>query len=52
LLDPVGSVYVGAELWSARCEVPLKAGAVVRVRGREGLVLIVEPVREGPAATA
>jgi membrane-bound serine protease (ClpP class) len=51
-LDPLGSVYVGGELWSARCEAPVAAGAAVRVRGREGLVLIVEPVRDGPAATA
>lgn len=51
-LDPVGSVYVGGEMWSARCEAPVAAGAAVRVRGREGLVLIVEPVRDGPAATA
>jgi membrane-bound serine protease (ClpP class) len=51
-LDPVGTVYVGGELWSARCEAPVAAGAAVRVRGREGLVLIVEPVRDGPAATA
>jgi membrane-bound serine protease (ClpP class) len=50
-LDPVGSVYVGGELWSARSEAPVAAGAAVRVRGREGLVLIVEPVRDGPAAT-
>jgi len=51
-LDPVGSVYVGGELWSARCEAPVEPGAAVRVRGREGLVLIVEPVQDGPAATA
>ena len=51
-LDPLGSVYVGGELWSARCGAPLKAGAAIRVRGREGLVLIVEPVRGEPAATA
>jgi membrane-bound serine protease (ClpP class) len=50
-LDPVGSVYVGGELWSARSEAPVAAGAAVRVRGREGLVLIVEPVRDGPATT-
>lgn len=50
-LDPLGSVYVGGELWSARCEAPVAAGAAVRVRGREGLVLIVEPVGDGPAAT-
>lgn len=50
-IDPVGSVYVGGELWSARCEAPVNAGAAVRVRGREGLVLLVEPVVDGPAAT-
>jgi membrane-bound serine protease (ClpP class) len=50
-LDPLGSVYVGGELWSARGEAPVAAGAAVRVRGREGLVLIVEPVGDGPAAT-
>jgi membrane-bound serine protease (ClpP class) len=46
-----GSVQVAGELWSARSEAPVAAGAAVRVRGREGLVLIVEPVRDGPAAT-
>jgi membrane-bound serine protease (ClpP class) len=49
-LDPVGSVYVGGELWSARSETALPVGIPVRVRGREGLVLIVDPVPAEPDA--
>ncbi len=41
-LDPTGSVYVSGELWTARAESPLDVGAKVRVRDREGLILIVE----------
>lgn len=43
-LDPFGSVYVLGELWTARSEHVLKPGTLVRVIGREGLVLIVEPL--------
>jgi membrane-bound serine protease (ClpP class) len=39
-----GSVYVNGELWSAHSEKPIPAGAKVRVAGREGLILLVEPV--------
>jgi len=49
-LDPLGSVYVGGELWSARSETVLSVGTTVRVRGREGLVLLVDPVPAEPAA--
>jgi membrane-bound serine protease (ClpP class) len=49
-LDPVGSVYAGGELWSARSETAVPVGTVVRVRGREGLVLLVDPVPGEPAA--
>lgn len=49
-LDPLGSVYVGGELWSARSETALSVGTTVRVRGREGLVLLVDPVPAEPAA--
>lgn len=49
-LDPVGSIYVGGELWSARAEAALPVGTPVRVRGREGLVLLVEPVLGEPDA--
>jgi len=37
-----GSVQVAGELWTARSENPIKAGASVRVVRREGFVLIVE----------
>lgn len=49
-LDPVGSVYAGGELWSARSDSPVAVGTPVRVRGREGLVLLVDPVPGGPTA--
>jgi membrane-bound serine protease (ClpP class) len=39
-----GTVYVGAELWSARSDNPLEAGQRVRVRALDGLVVDVEPV--------
>ncbi len=47
-ITDAGSVQVDGELWSARCvqrnAAPINAGERVRVVGREGLVLIVEPV--------
>jgi len=43
-----GTVYVHREDWSAHSEVPIPAGAAVRVTGREGFVLRVEAV-EPPA---
>ena len=33
------------ELWSAESHIPLKEGSVARVRGRDGLFLLVEPVQ-------
>jgi membrane-bound serine protease (ClpP class) len=42
-LEPIGSVYVAGELWSARSQQPLAVGASVRVQGRDGLILEVEP---------
>jgi membrane-bound serine protease (ClpP class) len=42
-----GTAYVGGEEWSARSETTIHAGSPVRVKGREGLVLIVEPVKKG-----
>lgn len=38
-----GSVQVAGELWSARSRQPLKPGSLIRVVGRQGFVLIVEP---------
>lgn len=43
-LDPTGSVYVLGELWTARCDTPCEPGGAVRIVGREGLLLLVEPV--------
>jgi membrane-bound serine protease (ClpP class) len=45
-MDPMGTVYVGLESWTARTKDGKPAGrnAKVRVVAQEGLVLIVEPV--------
>jgi membrane-bound serine protease (ClpP class) len=42
-IDPTGSAYIAGELWTvtARGEVPV--GSKVKVVGREGLILVVEP---------
>jgi len=45
-LKPIGTVYVGGELWSARSEQIIPVGAKVRVNSRDGLVLNVELVDE------
>jgi membrane-bound serine protease (ClpP class) len=37
-----GSVQVGGELWSARSELPIPAGSIIRVVRREGFILVVE----------
>jgi membrane-bound ClpP family serine protease len=49
-LSPEGWVRIGAERWRARIareHAPLPVGAAVRVIAVEGLVLRVEPSREG-----
>ena len=40
---PTGTVRVRGEEWQARCEAGVSSGDRVRVRGREGLMLLVEP---------
>jgi membrane-bound serine protease (ClpP class) len=40
---PLGQVRVAGELWRARCEAGADVGASVRIRGRDGLTLLVEP---------
>ncbi len=40
-----GSAYVDGEEWSARSQVFIPVGSQVRVIGREGLVLVVEPAQ-------
>ncbi len=41
-----GSVHVAGEVWSARSDVFIAKGSQVRIVGREGLVLIVEPLEK------
>jgi membrane-bound serine protease (ClpP class) len=43
-IDPIGSVFVVGELWTARADAPIEVGAPVRVLDREGLVLTVEAI--------
>lgn len=50
-LDPTGSVYVAGELWTARAEANIDVGSRVRVRSRDGLILIVEPVEPSEGGT-
>lgn len=42
---PAGTVRVAGETWQARCEVGASAGNPIRVRGRDGLTLLVEPIK-------
>ncbi len=45
-----GTVYIGSEEWTARTYGPvIPAGTQVKVTGREGLVLIVEPMGKDEA---
>lgn len=39
-----GTVQVTSELWSARSETPVKTGQRIRVIGRDGFTLLVEPI--------
>jgi membrane-bound serine protease (ClpP class) len=52
-LDPLGSVFLAGEEWSARSldDLPIERGTAVRVLRHEGLTLVVAPVTE-PAAPA
>jgi membrane-bound serine protease (ClpP class) len=40
---PMGQVRVAGELWRARCEAGAEVGTTVRIVGRDGLTLLVEP---------
>jgi membrane-bound ClpP family serine protease len=48
---PAGQIRLGAEFWDARCEAGVDAGAAVRVVGRSGLTLLVEPAGSAEART-
>ena len=52
-LEPVGTVYVAGEEWSARAagERPLQRGTPVRVIRQEGLTVVVEPADHGGSST-
>jgi membrane protein implicated in regulation of membrane protease activity len=41
---PLGQVRLDGEIWEARCEAGATVGDAVRITGREGLTLVVEPV--------
>jgi membrane-bound serine protease (ClpP class) len=40
-----GRIRVEGEIWRARADTPLPSGSRVKVVGRDGLVLVVEPAR-------
>ncbi len=44
-IDPVGSVIIEGELWKAKSEAPIERGESVRVKGTEGVFVVVEPIR-------
>ena len=48
--DPVGRVRLRGELWNARSELPVKAGATARVAGIDGLTIELAPegAEDGP----
>ncbi|MGD8605065.1 MAG: NfeD family protein [Anaerolineales bacterium] len=48
-MDPVGSVYVAGEMWSARSQEDCTVGDKVRVTGVDGLTLEVIPVNDSEA---
>lgn len=39
-----GLIRVHGELWQARCDQPVRRGQQLRVTGRDGLILVVQPV--------
>ena len=41
-----GTIHVDGEDWTAKSSKPVKTGQMVKVVGRNGLILIVEPVEE------
>lgn len=46
-----GSVYVKGELWSAFSRIPIPANTSVRIVGRSGLILEVEPIQQKGEST-
>jgi membrane protein implicated in regulation of membrane protease activity len=50
--DPTGKVAVKGEVWNARCEGGAEHGEIVRVRGLQGLTLLVDREKETVSAPA
>lgn len=50
--SPSGRVAVGGEIWNARCEQGADVGDTVRVRGVQGITLLVERAEETVSAPA
>jgi membrane protein implicated in regulation of membrane protease activity len=42
VINPIGSVYVAGELWTASAEKMIPVGTRVRIKSRDGLTLVVE----------
>jgi membrane-bound serine protease (ClpP class) len=42
VINPIGSVYVAGELWTASAEKMIPVGTQVRIKSRDGLTLVVE----------
>jgi membrane protein implicated in regulation of membrane protease activity len=49
---PSGRVAVGGEIWNARCDHGADVGDTVRVRGVQGITLLVERAQETVSAPA
>jgi membrane-bound serine protease (ClpP class) len=49
-LTPRGQILVHGELWVAEADAPVAPGESVRVRGVDGLKLLVERVRQSVSA--
>jgi membrane-bound ClpP family serine protease len=54
-INPLGSVQVGGELWTAELQAgqkPIPAGSRVEISGRHGIRLHVKVIEEPPQETA
>ena len=49
---PLGQVRLDGEIWEARCDAGAAPGDTVRVTGRDGLTLIVEPLPQAAPVAA
>jgi membrane-bound serine protease (ClpP class) len=49
-LSPQGQILIHGELWQAQSTTPIPAGERVKVRGVDGLTLLVDPVQQHVSA--